>query len=119
MTEIADSSVVADSFKEAVERVLDRIDATQEDLVQFLQQLVAYRTESQDPESEHFLSEADACREFMASFIRADGFETEQWDARCEELPTSSRAGRPPAWRSGRAIDSAERSLRRRSGRPR
>jgi acetylornithine deacetylase/succinyl-diaminopimelate desuccinylase family protein len=105
MTEIADSSVVADSLKEAVERVLDRIDATQEDLVQFLQQLVAYRTESQDPESEHFLSEADACREFMASFIRADGFETEQWDAAARSFPRHPvLAGHLPGAGEGRSI---------------
>ena len=66
---------------QAVQAVLEQVERSKEDLVEFLRRLLAFRTESQNPAASHFLSEADACRDFLSDHLLADGFELDQWDA--------------------------------------
>ncbi len=67
---------------EVVQRVVGQVERSREELIAFLRRLLAFRTESQNPEAGHFLTEADACRDFLAELLQADGFETQRWEAR-------------------------------------
>ena len=85
--------------------VLASVDEASDDIVAWLQEFLAFKTESQNPEAAHFLDEADRCRDFLDDFISADGFETQRWDA---EAVTFDRhpvlAGRLVGSGEGRSI---------------
>ena len=72
---------------EVVARALAAVDDTRDELVAFLRRLLAFRTESQNPEASHFLDEADACRDFLAALLEADSFVTQRWEARGVTFP--------------------------------
>jgi acetylornithine deacetylase len=90
---------------ENVHRVLDAVDDSRDGLVAFLQRLLAFRTESPNPEASHFLDQADACRAFLAERLGADGFELREWDARAASFPRHPvLAGRLAGRGRGRSI---------------
>src|SRR5437762_3353786 len=74
---------------ELVRRVLDAVDSNRDGLVAFLQRLLAFRTESPNPEASHFLDEADACRAFLVSDEQVVGFGSRECVA---QLPTVDAA---------------------------
>lgn len=57
------------------------VDDARDDIITFLRELIGFKTESQNPEAEHFLAEADRCRDFLDEFLSEDGFETQRWEA--------------------------------------
>jgi acetylornithine deacetylase len=90
---------------EVVRRVAETLDGSRGRLVGFLQQLLAFRTESPNPEASHFLDQADACREFLADHLGNDGFELKQWDARAASFQRHPvLAGRLAGRGGGRSI---------------
>ena len=70
-----------DATGPAAAAVLETVEAARQEIVEFLQEFLAFRTESQDPEGRHFLDEADRCRSFLAEFLGADGFDLQEWEA--------------------------------------
>jgi acetylornithine deacetylase/succinyl-diaminopimelate desuccinylase family protein len=85
--------------------VIDQVDRTRDELVRFLQELLAFRTESQNPAATHFLDEADRCRDFLADFLAPEGFELTRWEARPSSFPRHPvLAGRLPGRGSGRSL---------------
>lgn len=86
-------------------RVLNAVDSSRDGLVAFLQRLLAFRTESPNPEASHFLDQADACRAFLAEHLGGDGFELRQWEARAVTFPRHPvLAGRLAGRGGGRSI---------------
>ena len=63
-------------------RALEQVERDRDEQLAWLRRLLAFRTESQDPEASHFLPEVDACRDFLAETLREDGFELQSWEAR-------------------------------------
>lgn len=61
--------------------VVAEVDRAAEEIVGCLREFLAFKTESQDPEAEHFLDEADRCRDFLDGLLTGDGFETQRWEA--------------------------------------
>jgi acetylornithine deacetylase/succinyl-diaminopimelate desuccinylase family protein len=90
---------------EVARRVLDAVDTSRDGLVAFLQRLLAFRTESPNPEASHFLDQADACRAFLAEQLSGDGFDLRQWDAQAASFPRHPvLAGRLAGRGGGRSI---------------
>lgn len=64
-----------------VANVLSSVDDAADDIITFLREFLAFKTEVQDPEAAHYLDEADRCRDFLAQFLEANGYETQRWEA--------------------------------------
>ncbi len=56
------------------------VEASRDGLEALLRELIAFRTESQAKEAEHFPEEARRCIAYVGDFLRMLGFEVEGWD---------------------------------------
>lgn len=60
--------------------VVGAVEASRDGLEALLRELIAFRTESQAKEAEHFPEEARRCIAYVGDFLRMLGFEVEGWD---------------------------------------
>ena len=61
--------------------LVEAVEASREGLEQLLRQLVAFRTESQAKEAQHFPEEACRCIAYVRDFLVGLGLEIEGWDS--------------------------------------
>lgn len=62
-------------------RVSSQVEASSEEIIGFLKNLVSFRTASQDPKDEYFVAGIRACHAFLASNLEAMGCQLDRWDA--------------------------------------
>ena len=60
--------------------VVEAVDASEAGLHSLLRDLIAFRTESQAKEADHFPAEARGCIAYLSDFLSGLGFEIDGWD---------------------------------------
>jgi acetylornithine deacetylase/succinyl-diaminopimelate desuccinylase-like protein len=60
--------------------VVEAVDASEAGLHSLLRDLIAFRTESQAKEADHFPAEARGCIAYLSDFLSGLGFELDGWD---------------------------------------
>jgi acetylornithine deacetylase/succinyl-diaminopimelate desuccinylase family protein len=68
-------------------RIAEYVVSQRDPILGFLQELIGFRTESQDPSNSEYLGEAVRCLDHVQRIIEPMGFEVKRWDAAASTFP--------------------------------